>query len=335
MADLSGTLTIAVSARALFDLEEDHRYYEDHGLKAYHDHQMERIDVPPAPGTAFPLIKGLLELNRRLGHEVVAVTLMSKYSSDLAPRLILAAKHYNLDIKRWAFTSGEPVGPYLQAYQVDLFLSRESEFVEQAIDAGIAAGVVYPAAPDYAVADVITFAFDGDAVLFDGESQRIFEEQGLEAFCEHERLNARNPMGAGPFGRLLKTLSNLQSAFEQQKDSPVRIALVTARNAPAHERVLYTLEIWGVRIDQMFMLGGLPKHPFLKVLKPHIFFDDQDVHAGHASNRAPSARVPFRCAATASDVSGAKIIPMAPAAIIPMAPAAVASTSTLTLPDAS
>src|SRR5689334_5045542 len=126
-ADLSGTLTIAVSARALFDLEADHRYYEDHGLKAYHAYQMERVDVPPARGTAFPLIKGLLELNRRLGREVVAVTLMSKHSSDLGPRLIRAATHYDLDIKRWAFTSGEPVGPYLQAYQVDLFLSRESE----------------------------------------------------------------------------------------------------------------------------------------------------------------------------------------------------------------
>jgi 5'-nucleotidase len=170
-------------------------------------YQKARFGEPPAPGTAFPLVKGLLELNHQLDREVVTVTLMSKHSPDLGHRLTHAATHYGLDIKRWAFTSGEPVGPYLRAYQVDLFLSRESESVEQAIDAGIAAGVVYPVAADYAVADVITFAFDGDAVLFDGESQRIFDEQGLNAFLEHERLNARNPMGAGPFGRLLKTLA--------------------------------------------------------------------------------------------------------------------------------
>src|SRR4051794_22170144 len=133
MADLSGTLTIAVSARALFDLEEDHRYYEEHGLEAYHAYQMERVDEPPARGTAFPLVKALLELNCRLSHEIVTVTLMSKHSPDLGHRLTRAATHYGLDIKRWAFTSGKPVGPYLQAYQVDLFLSRESESVEKAI----------------------------------------------------------------------------------------------------------------------------------------------------------------------------------------------------------
>jgi 5'-nucleotidase len=241
---------------------------------------------------------------------------MSKHSPDLGHRLTHAATHYGLDIKRWAFTSGEPVGPYLRAYQVDLFLSRESESVEQAIDAGIAAGVVYPVAADYAVADVITFAFDGDAVLFDGESQRIFDEQGLNAFLEHERLNARNPMGAGPFGRLLKTLASLQAAF-QEKDSPVQIAVVTARNAPAHERVLHTLDIWGIRVDQMFMLGGLPKPPFLQVLKPHIFFDDQDVHARHASEQAPSARVPYRRAAATDCLSSAKVIPIPPAVAKP------------------
>ncbi|WP_448208187.1 5'-nucleotidase [Azospirillum sp. sgz302134] len=306
-ADLSHILSIGVSARALFDLEDDHQFFLANGEDAYRAYQKERFDTPPAPGAAFPLVKGLLTLNERLNREVVTVTLMSKNSPDLGHRLTRAASHYGLDIKRWAFTSGEPVGEYLKAYQIDLFLSRESESVEQAVDAGIAAGVVYPAAATYDLADAITFAFDGDAVIFSGESEGIYAAQGLEAFVAHEKENARNPMKAGPFGRLLKTLSSLQAVFDA-KDSPVRIAIVTARNAPAHERVLHTLDAWDIRVDQMFLLGGLPKAPFLQVLKPHIFIDDQDAHAAPAAQHVPSARVPFRAGATAVDVAGAKMI---------------------------
>ncbi|WP_145677925.1 5'-nucleotidase [Azospirillum brasilense] len=306
-ADLSNTLSIAVSARALFDLEEDHTYFQANGVEAYREYQKERFDNPPTPGTAFPLVKALLGLNATIGQEVVTVTLMSRNSPDLGHRLTRAAAHYGLDIKRWAFTSGEPVGKYLQAFQVDMFLSREIEPVEQALEAGIAAGVVYPAAGVYEVGDGITFAFDGDAVLFDGESEQIYKDRGIEAFLEHEKRNARTPMKAGPFGRMLKTLSSLQ-ALIPPKNPPIKIALVTARNAPAHERVLHTLDIWGVRVDQMFMLGGLAKHPFLTILKPHIFFDDQDVHAAPAAEHVPSVRVPYRVGATAPDLSAAKVI---------------------------
>jgi 5'-nucleotidase len=316
-ADLSNTLSIAVSARALFDLEEDHLFFEHEGVEAYRDYQKKRFDDPPGPGTAFPLVKALLDLNETIGQEVVTVTLMSRNSPDLGHRLTRAANFYKLDIKRWAFTSGEPVGKYLQAFQVDMFLSRETDSVEQALEAGIAAGVVYPAAGAYEVANSITFAFDGDAVLFDGASERIYKEQGLDVFLANEKLHASTPMQAGPFGRLLKTISSLQRLIPP-KDPPIKIALVTARNAPAHERVLHTLDVWGVRVDQMFMLGGLEKRPFLMVLKPHIFFDDQDVHAGPAAAHVPSVRVPYRPGATAPDLSGAKVI-AAMSAIVPAA----------------
>ncbi|QQP89862.1 5'-nucleotidase [Skermanella sp. TT6] len=306
-ADLSNMLSVAVSARALFDLEEDHLFFERNGVDAYRAYQKARFDAPPGPGTAFPLIKALLGLNATIGREVVTVTLVSRNSPDLGHRLTRAAAFHGIAISRWAFTSGESVGRYLRAFQADMFLSREADAVEQALEAGIAAGVVYPAARAYEVSDAITFAFDGDAVLFDGESERIYREQGLEAFQANESLLARTPMGAGPFGRLLKTISSLQKLIPAH-DPPIRVALVTARNAPAHERVLHTLDAWDVRVDQMFMLGGLEKSSFLAVLRPHIFFDDQDHHAGPAAAHVPSVRVPYRAGASAPDLAGAKIL---------------------------
>ncbi len=305
--DLSNVLSIAVSARALFDLEDDHRYFEANGVEAYRGYQKERIDQPPAPGTAFPLVKALLGLNDTLNQEVVTVTLVSRNSPDLGHRLTHAAAHYGLNIKRWAFTSGKPVGSFLKAFQVDMFLSREEPSVEQALAVGIAAGVVYPAAATYKVSEVITFAFDGDAVLFGGESEEIYKTRGLKDFLANEKALAQTPMSAGPFGRLLKTISSLQQ-LAVSKSPPINIVLVTARNAPAHERVMFTLDAWGIRVDQMFMLGGLEKRPFLKVLQPHIFFDDQHAHAGPASECVPSVRVPYRPIGMAPDLEGAKII---------------------------
>ena len=305
--NLSNIFSIAVSARALFDLEDDHRYFEENGVDAYRAYQKERLDQPPGPGTAFHLIRALLGLNDILNQEVVTVTLMSRNSPDLGHRLTRAATHHGLNIKRWAFTSGKPVGAFLKAFQVDMFLSREDRSVEEALAVGIAAGIVYPAAATYTVSDEITFAFDGDAVLFGGESEEIFKTRGLEDFLANEKELARTPMSAGPFGRLLKTISSLQRLVPPE-NPPINIALVTARNAPAHERVMNTLDAWGIRVDQMFMLGGLEKRPFLKVLRPHIFFDDQHAHAGPAAECVPSVRVPYRPVGVASNLEGAKII---------------------------
>ncbi len=307
--DLSHTLTIGVSSRALFDLETENRLFEEQGVEPYRAYQIEHEGIHPAPGAAFPLVQALLELNRRLGREVVTVTLLSRNSPDLGLRLTQAAGHHGLDVKRWAFTSGEPVACFLKPFQVDLFLSRDHADVEQATNAGVAAAVVYPPKhPDYAARPAtITVAFDADAVIFGGESEAIFRRDGMQAFLDHERRHSRDPLAAGPMARLLKTLSTLQKAMPAEAPL-VRIVVVTARNAPAHERVLHTLRLWNVRVDQVFMLGGLPKAPFLSELRPHLFFDDQEIHAAPAADLGPACLVPYRPEATGIDVSTAKEI---------------------------
>jgi len=307
--DLSHTLTIGVSSRALFDLESENHLFEESGVETYRAYQIEHEGDLPAPGAAFPLVQALLDLNRRLGREVVTVTLLSRNSPDLGLRLTQAASHYGLEIKRWAFTSGEPVACFLKPFQVDLFLSRDPAVVDQAVSAGVAAAVVYPPKhADYAARpDTITIAFDADAVIFSGESEAIFRRDGLQAFLDHEQNHAKDPMAAGPMARLLKTLSTIQKAASP--DVPlVRIVVVTARNAPAHERVLHTLRLWDIKVDQVFMLGGLPKAPFLNELRPHLFFDDQEIHAKPAAEFGPACLVPYRSEPMGIDINTAKNI---------------------------
>jgi 5'-nucleotidase len=199
---------------------------------------------------------------------------------------------YQLAITRAAFSGGHPSGPYLGAYSVDLYLSKSAEDVQDAIDHGVAAAQLYaPPAEFNPDRDEIRIAFDGDAVLFSEDSEVIFKQQGLDAFLEHERVFADIPLPEGPFGRVLKTLSRIRSLSDRPL---VRIALVTARDRPAHERVIMTLKHWGVVVDEAYFLGGLPKDQVLKAFNAHIFFDDQDKHAGPASEHVPSARVPYR-----------------------------------------
>lgn len=309
LTDLSHTLTIGVSSRALFDLETENRLFVEKGIEAYRSYQIEHEGIHPMPGAAFPLVQALLNLNQRLSREVVTVTMLSRNSPDLGLRLTQAASHYGLDIKRWAFTSGEPVACFLKPFHVDLFLSRDHATVDQATNAGVAAAVVYPPKhADYAARpETITVVFDADAVIFSGESEAIFRRDGMQAFLDHEREHARDPLAAGPMARLLKTLSVLQKAAPA--DAPlVRIIVVTARSAPAHERVLHTLRLWDVRVDQVFMLGGLPKAPFLNELRPHLFFDDQEIHAGPAAEIGPACLVPYRSVPLGIDISAAKNI---------------------------
>ena len=192
---------------------------------------------------------------------------------------------------------GNKIAPYLSAFRTGLFLSANEEDVQEAINAGIAAGLIcshndLEIQPDE-VMDQIRIAFDGDAVIFSDESEKIFKSQGLEAFEEHERLNARKPLPEGPFAKLLTTISHVQKKFPTD-NMPIRTALVTARNAPAHERVIRTLMAWGVRIDEAFFLGGVQKSDFLKAFGAHIFFDDQAVHTEPASKLVPAARVPYK-----------------------------------------
>ncbi|MCQ2354343.1 MAG: 5'-nucleotidase [Clostridia bacterium] len=293
---LDDKLVVGISSRALFDLEEENGIYENEGLDAYSDYQLGHENDILKPGTAFPLIKALHQLNTN-GKYLTEIIIMSKNSADTSLRVFNSIKHYGLNISRAALVGGAPIAPYLTAFRTDLFLSADEADVEEAINAGIAAGIIcshsnLPIDPEREI-DKIRIAFDGDAVLFSDEAERIYQEQGLEAFAEHERENAQKPLPEGPFAKLLKTISVIQKNFP--KDSvPIRTALVTARNAPAHERVVRTLRAWNVRIDEAFFLGGIQKSEVLKAFDANIFFDDQTVHTDPASKLVPAARVPYK-----------------------------------------
>ena len=294
--DLNDRLVVGISSRARFDLEEANEVFEREGLPAYRKYQREHENDVLKPGTAFPLVKALHNLNlgdRRLTEVIV----MSKNSADTSLRIFNSIEKYGLDISRAALVSGASIAPYLSSFKTDLFLSADEDDVQEAINAGFAAGTIcspteQPIDPDAPV-EQIRIAFDGDAVIFSDESEQIYKSEGIDAFTEHERENAKKPLPEGPFAKLLKTISLVQSRFGPD-DMPIRTALVTARNAPAHERVIRTLREWGVNIDEAFFLGGIEKAEVLRSFGAHIFFDDQTVHTGPASKLVPSARVPVR-----------------------------------------
>lgn len=294
--DLSNKLVVGISSRALFDLETENRIFEEQGLDAYEAYQIEHEDDILRPGTAFPLVKALHRLND--GDErLTEIIIMSKNSANTSLRVFKSIEKYGLDISRGALVSGRPIAPYLAPFKTDLFLSADEYDVQEAINAGFAAGIIcshdaLPIDPDQEINE-IRIAFDGDAVIFSDESEKIYQERGLAAFTEHERANAQNPLPEGPFAKLLKTISLVQKKFPEDK-MPIRTALVTARNAPAHERVVRTLRAWDARIDEAFFLGGIEKAEVLKAFGAHIFFDDQTVHTDPASKRVPAARVPYK-----------------------------------------
>ena len=293
---LDDKLVIGVSSRALFDLEEENKIFTDNGLEAYSQYQIEHEDDILKPGTAFPLIKALQKLNAD-GNNLTEILIMSKNSADTSLRIFNSIEHYKLNISRAALVSGAPIAPYLDAFKTDLFLSANDKDVQEAINANIAAGIIcdhsqLPINPDGNI-EQIRIAFDGDAVIFSDESEKIYQAEGLEAFAIHEQKNAQNPLPEGPFAKLLKTISLIQQKFPENS-APIRTALVTARNAPAHERVIRTLRAWNVRIDEVFFLGGIEKSEVLRAFGAHIFFDDQVVHTDPASKLVPSARVPYK-----------------------------------------
>ena len=292
---LQGCLVIGISSRALFDLHRENKIYEEKGLEAYTAFQIEHEDDVLAPGSGFSLVKALLNLNTLSDKRLVEVIVMSRNSADTSLRVFHSIEHYGLDITRAVLAGGSDLAPYLNAFQVDLFLSADAMDVQLAINANVAAGQIYTdiVLPECQSIDQIRIAFDGDAVLFSGESEQIFQQYGLEAFVENERRNANQPLLEGPFAKFLKTLSHIQASFDEPH-SPIRTALVTARNAPAHERVIRTLREWNVRIDEAFFLGGLQKRDVLEAFGAHIFFDDQKSHLEPARSVVPSARVPYR-----------------------------------------
>ena len=293
---LDDKLVIGVSSRALFDLEEENRIFEQEGLRAYCDYQIAHENDILKPGTAFPLIKALHSLNAD-GRYLTEIIVMSKNNTDTSLRIFNSIGHYGLHISRTALVSGSSLAPYLNAFHTDLFLSANESDVQEAIDANIAAGIIcshagLPIDPEDDIRQ-IRIAFDGDAVIFSDESERIYQDKGLDAFAEFEQRNASQPLPEGPFAKLLKTISLIQQDFPEGK-APIRTALVTARSTPAHERVIRTLRAWNVRIDEAFFLGGVPKSEVLAAFGAHIFFDDQTVHTDPASRLVPTARVPYK-----------------------------------------
>lgn len=289
-------LMVGVSTRALFDLEEEHRIFRDEGVEAYADYQRQREKDCLRPGAAFEVVKRLLSLNEEgSGGKNVEVILISRNSPDLSIRAIHSASELGLAVQRGSFTSGRNVAPYVRAWGLDLFLSSDEEDVRDTV-AGETAAARLGTAPLHqsdGPADEVRIAFDGDAVVFSPASDLIYETRGLQAFFDHERENARIPMERGPFGNFLHKLSALRNRF-MRKDgtSRVRIAIVTARNAPAHERVVYTLRAWGTPADEAHFVGTHSKAPFLESFGAHIFFDDQEKHVLGAASVVASGHVP-------------------------------------------
>jgi len=287
-------LTVAITSRALFDLEHSHDLYEREGVAAYQAHQRENEDAPLAPGIAFPLVRKLLALNAGTPEDTprVEVILLSRNSSDTGLRIFNSIHHHKLAISRATFTSGAPTWPYIRPFGAHLFLSANPESVRRALEHGVAAATILPAHAPAQRHDQLRIAFDGDAVIFGDEGERLSQEQGLAAFHDHETANAREPLSGGPFRGFLDALHRLQAAFPAGEGAPIRTALVTARSAPAHERVIRTLREWDVRLDEALFLGGRAKGPFLETFGADIFFDDSSQNIDSARKHVAAGHVP-------------------------------------------
>jgi 5'-nucleotidase len=288
----SGPLIVAITSRALFDMAESHDLFEASGLQAFHQYQMQRENDPLGPGIAFPLVQKLLRLNSPAPAPArVEVILLSRNSADTGLRIFNSIEHYGLDIIRAAFTSGAPTAPYVRSFGAQLFLSANPESVAKALHDGIAAATILPSKAPSLSSDQLHIAFDGDAVIFSDESERVSQEQGLDAFHRNEVANVDLPLSGGPFRGFLAALHKLQEAFPADQ-SPIRTALVTARSAPAHKRVILTLRHWGVRLDEALFLGGRDKGPFLETFGADIFFDDSTHNVESARRHVATGHVP-------------------------------------------
>ena len=287
---LDGQLVVAISSRALFDFEEENRFFEQSDDRAYMKLQLERLEQPAKPGVAFSLVKKLLAFNHGDAPQV-EVVILSRNDPVSGMRVFRSAQHYGLPIQRGSFTRGQPPWRYLRPLNANLFLSAHLSDVRAALDAGVPAAQVYPhsAHASEAHPNEVRIAFDGDAVLFSDEAEKVFASQGLSAFQAHERDKASLPLSAGPFKPLLAALHRLQRAGTPSMR--VRTALVTARSAPAHERAIRTLMDWDIEVDEAMFLGGLDKGAFLREFEPDFFFDDQTGHIESAAQHVPAGHV--------------------------------------------
>ena len=286
---LEGQLVVAISSRALFDFEDENRVFEAGDDRAYMQLQLARLDSAAKPGVAFSLVNKLLAFNAEAHN--VEVVILSRNDPVSGMRVFRSAQHYSLPIQRGVFTRGEPPWRYLKPLNANLFLSTNEPDVRSALAAGVPAARVYPHSKRASDAHPceVRIAFDGDAVLFSDEAERVYQRSGLDAFQTHERDRAASPLAAGPFKPLLEALQKLQRASSPRMR--IRTALVTARSAPAHERAIRTLMDWNIEIDAAMFLGGLPKGEFLREFEPDFFFDDQTGHIENAAPHVPAGHV--------------------------------------------
>jgi len=291
-ADTEGKapLIVALSSRTLFDLDESNRVFEEEGVEAYRQYQIAREDEPLEPGVAFPLVQKLSRLNAQLPGRI-EVILLSRNAADTGLRVFNSIQHHGLAIERAAFCGGESPYRYMEAFGCDLFLSTVAEDVRHALATGVAAATLLPSKAQSGVDDVLRLAFDGDAVLFSDEAEQVFKREGLEAFRSSERDAAKRPLQGGPFKAFLAAVHRIQQEFSADA-CPIRTALVTARSAPAHERVIRTLRAWDIRLDESLFLGGWSKGAFLKAFGADIFFDDQALHCESARDHVAAGHVP-------------------------------------------
>lgn len=319
--DLSDTLVIGISATALFDMRASDSLFHslreqspDKAIEKYREYMLTHEDQPLAPGTGYPMVKALLGLNQYKAEgdksPLVEVVVMSRNSPDTGLRVLKTIRHDKLNITRSAFTAGESVADYMEAFDVDLFLTTDVGDAQKVIDSKQCAAAILKAPPLNAPQipeGQVRIAFDGDAVLFSDASELVYKTHGMEAFHAQEDALQHTPMDEGPYASLLKKLARLQERLPIRVEySPIRIAIVTARNTPSEMRVINTLRAWGVYVDEAFFLGGVGKDKVLRAFNPHIFFDDQDVHLDAAANLVPSGKVPY--------LSGSGLASLKPAA---------------------
>ncbi|XP_019965315.2 cytosolic 5'-nucleotidase 1A-like [Paralichthys olivaceus] len=298
-------VTIAVSSRTLFNMVAERTIYEEDGVEKYVAYQVEHESEPLKPGAAFPFVKALMNVNSRLrelypdSEELFDIVLMTNNHAQVGVRLINSINHYDLTIERFCMTGGKsPVG-YLKAYMTNLYLSKDSEKVTEAIEQGIAAATMFMPDKETQLSDTqLRVAFDGDAVLFSDESEIIVKKHGLDTFFEHEKEFENKPLAQGPLKCFLEALGKLQRKFyakNERMSCPIRTYLVTARSAASSgARVLKTLRSWGLEIDEALFLAGAPKGPLLVKIRPHIYFDDQMFHIEGAKELGTiSAHVPY------------------------------------------
>ena len=314
---------VGISSSALFQTQKEHDIWKNQGVPAFVEYQIKHEEDCLLPGTAFPLIQALLRLNTLSTKPVIEVVVVSQNNPAAALRTLNSAEFHNVPVSRAAFLSGSSVSAYLAPMRVALFLSKNPTEVRNALKLGVPAGLVAdPPNPVAVHPTQLRIAFDGDAVLFSDDAEKVYRKLGNpQAYYAYEEQEAKagNMLPAGPFAPFLRWIAKIQNdptIRNKDKTIPIRTALVTARNRQATNRVILTLRDWGIEINEMFFMGQEPKNQVLHAFQPHIFFDDQAKHVEQAAGFVPAARVlmgiadqPDAAEATAADVQAPELVP--------------------------